>query len=83
MLTQLQAVMKYFVTENQISPSIQVLKRKVVFKPPNDDVNPVVADLCLVDTQADGNIIKLFDDKKVQFLYKNLIAFIQLIFVSP
>ena len=56
--------MKCFTEENQINPSIQVLKRQVVF--PN--IDNAVAELCLVDPQADNKIIKLFHDKKVQFL---------------
>ena len=55
--------MKYFKDENWInSPSVQVLKRQVVFMSPNDDA---VADLCIVNATADGKIIKVLHDKKV------------------
>ena len=57
--------MKYFKDENQINSAMQILKRQVVFKPPTDDA---VADLRMVDTQADGKIIKLIHNKKVQCL---------------
>ena len=55
--------MKYFIDENHINSGIKILKRQVVFKPSTDDA---AADLCIVDTQADGKIIKILLNKKVQ-----------------
>ena len=57
--------MKYFKDNNQINPDIQVLKRQVVFKSPGDDA---VAHLHIVDTKADGKVIKLLHNIKVEYL---------------
>ena len=54
--------MKYFIDEHQISLGIQVLKRRVIFKPATDGA---VANLRIVDTKADGKIIKIIHNKQV------------------
>ena len=72
--------MKYFIDGHQINSGIQLLKRQVIFKPATDDAVRV-ANLRIVDTQADGNIIKILLNKQVCISkYPN--AFIEFILFS-
>ena len=54
--------MEHFIDEHQINSGIRLLKRQMIFKPATDKA---VANLHIVDTQADGNIIKILLNKQV------------------
>ena len=58
--------MKYFKDENWINLNshcqLQVLKRRVIFQEPAKNAE---AELCLVDNNADGKIVKLLHNRKV------------------
>ena len=59
-----QGLIDYFTKDGWITPSTQILRRKVVFDVPTDDA---IAELCVVDKFVDSKIIKLLHDRIVSY----------------